>query len=244
MFLVAFRSIGEDIDAYLIKVDRLAEGINYLTKTKLKSAEKAISQLKVLQTEAGTRLEQEFRLLLEKASRAIDPLTLYNEERNTFEDPPKIDPELMIQLKKLSAFLQESPAFKEETDYSEIFIEVRTVYLRKSFEPLARENVALDRLKKKVWAAFLLFVGKGFERDTFFFSFFWLLKSRITEFYEKGSHPFLFYSASLLVLLNVRSLFFPTSCLSPCLTSLFYYFSGGEEVCGSASNDLNDQGCV
>lgn len=88
--------------------------------------------------------------MLEKASRAIDPLSLYNEEKNVIDEPPKTDPELMTQLKKISAYLQESPAFKDESDHSEIIIDVRTIYLRKSFELLAREKVVLDRIKKKV----------------------------------------------------------------------------------------------
>jgi len=153
-----------------------------LTKAKLKSGEKPIQQLRVLQGDAGERLEQEFRVLLERVSRPIEPLSLYNEEKNTFDDPPKIDPEAMSHLKKISTFLQESPAFKGDSEHSEIYIDVRLTYLRKSFEPLARENVALDRLKKRQ-------------------------QPRSADFYEKGSHHFLFYSFSLLVMLNVRALF-------------------------------------
>jgi len=40
-----FRTIADDLDGYLSKVDQLMEGINFLVKSKLKSGEKVISQL-------------------------------------------------------------------------------------------------------------------------------------------------------------------------------------------------------
>jgi exocyst complex protein 7 len=172
-------SIGEDLDGYLVKVDKLFEAVTFITKSRLKSGEKVVVQLRTLHTDATNRLETEFRSALEKVSQVFDILVFHNEEKNTkFEAPVINDEETLNNLKKLAKYLQEAPAFKEEaSDFTEIFVDVRSNYLKKIFEPLARESSVVEKVKKK---------------------------GKTSDIYEKGSHPYIFYMTSLLVMLQVN----------------------------------------
>jgi len=175
-------SIGEDLDGYLVKVDKLFEAVTFITKSRLKSGEKVVVQLRTLHTDATNRLETEFRSALEKVSQVFDILVFHNEEKNTkFEAPVINDEETLNNLKKLAKYLQEAPAFKEEaSDFTEIFVDVRSNYLKKIFEPLARESSVVEKVKKK---------------------------GKTSDIYEKGSHPYIFYMTSLLVMLQAEKKF-------------------------------------